>query len=484
MYDWLSARVQATPHRIFLKTVSGQWTFHQIHSEAYAYAANLREFDIQPGDKVAFVATNQQQTVVLIFALMRLGAVLVPINARLTQDEVAYQLHHTDSVLLIADDAYFADKVFQMPTVTLSQLSNLSGSRHHEEDTPPINLDSPFMIVHTSGTSGQPKGAVLAAGNVFYSAMASAYRLGHLPDDVWLCTLPLYHVGGLSIILRACLYGITVDLRERFDIDAVNHALTHEGVTVVSLVPTMLYRLLDHRTAPWSDKLRLVLLGGAAASPQLMQRCLDENIPVATTYGLSEAASQVATATPDIAMHKPGTVGKPLMFTQVKVVDSEGHPQSTGDYGEVVVSGPTVMQGYYNNPEATARTLRDGWLHTGDIGYLDEDGDLWLVQRRSDLIVTGGENVYPAEVENVIRAHPAVKEVAVIGIDDPEWGQRVVAAVQVQPGQFVTEDEIITYSREHLAGYKQPRVVLFVDELPQTGSGKIQRRDVVKLFER
>ena len=346
-----------------------------------------------------------------------------------------------------------------------------------------LDLATPVAIIFTSGTSGQPKGVILTAGNLFYSAMASAYRIGVLPQDRWLCTLPLYHVGGLSILVRSCLYGTTVELHPRFSVDAVDEALTTRPNTLVSLVPTMLHRLLeDGDPGRWTASLRLVLLGGAAASPELVARCLTQGIPVATTYGLTEAASQVATALPAEVGLKPGSVGKPLLFTKICVVDATGQPVPAKTWGEIVVSGPTVMRGYDAEPAATAATLRDDGLHTGDIGTLDEDGDLWLVQRRSDLIVTGGENVYPAEVEAVLRQHPAVADVCVIGLADPVWGQQVAAAIEVRHGQAVDQAALIGFGRERLAAYKQPRQVVFVDALPRTASGKIERKQVVELF--
>jgi len=243
----------------------------------------------------------------------------------------------------------------------------------------------------------------------------------------------------------------------------------------------MLYRLLNAEMT-FPDSLRLVLLGGAAADSTLIERCQALNIPVAPTYGLSEACSQVATMLPDEAYRKPGSVGKPLTFTSVRIVGENGASLPTGEYGEVVISGSTVFAGYYNNPEATAKTLRNGELYTGDIGYLDEDGDLWLVQRRSDLIVSGGENIYPAEIERVLREHPAVAEVCVVGIPNPEWGQQVAAAIVLKTNAQVTSEELMLFSRQHLAGYKQPRLIKFVDSLPQTASGKIQRGKVLEIF--
>ncbi len=334
-----------------------------------------------------------------------------------------------------------------------------------------IELDSVQSIVFTSGTTGKPKGAQITFGNLYHSALASAERLGASPDDRWLCPLPFYHVGGLSIIFRSAIYGSSIVLPESTSTEGIIKGLHDTQATIVSLVPTQLYRMLEAGFEP-PESLRLILLGGAAASPELVARCLERNLPIALTYGLTECASQVATATPDQVRAKPGTVGKPLDGTTVRIVDEQGRDLPAGEYGEIVVSGATVMQGYLSQPPT------NGTFHTGDIGYLDADGDLWIVQRRSDLIVSGGENVYPSEVEAVLRQHPAVEDACVVGLPDAEWGQRVAAMVALRQGELLSEADLIAFSRERLAGYKQPRWIVFVDELPQTASGKVQRGQV------
>jgi O-succinylbenzoic acid--CoA ligase len=322
---------------------------------------------------------------------------------------------------------------------------------------------------------------MLTYGNHFWSATASAFHLGVLPDDRWLSILPLYHVGGLAVLFRCCLYGAAAVLQEGFDLDAVNRSLDEEAITLVSLVPTMLYRLLPTR-ASWPERLRLVLLGGAAASPELVAQALAAGVPVATTYGLTEAASQVATMLPDEARDKPGSVGRPLLFTEMQILGDGNAPLPAGEIGEVAVRGPAVMAGYYAAPKATAEALRGGWLHTGDMGYLDEDGDLWLVQRRSDIIVSGGENVYPAEVEAVLGAHPAVAAAAVVGLPDAEWGEQVAALVVVREGRTIEAGELLRFARQRLAGYKLPRRLSFVDAMPQTALGKVARAAVREML--
>ncbi len=486
--DWLESRAQVSPSKVAYPFNDNNGnTFYNLFQQAEIRASAIHSgHAIGKGIKVALLVSNSLRAIYTLFALIRLGATIVPLNTRLSREEIKFQVKNVDCDYLLFEEQ-FQDKITNVELESSHIMSIFDACRTNKTfstfSTVDTNLNNPLAIIHTSGTSGQPKGAVLTYNNIYQSAMASAYRIGVMPDDRWLCVLPLFHVGGLSIILRSLLYGTAVDLMPKFDIDQVNQALTHRPITLVSLVPTMLSRLLDARREAWNPKLRLVLLGGGAPSPELVARCVDEDIPLATTYGLSEASSQVATATLQQVVDKPASVGKPLMFTQVRVVDEQNADARPHEVGEIIVKSPTIMQGYYSNPEATAKALRDGWLYTGDMGYKDDDGDLFIVQRRSDLIVTGGENVYPVEVENAIRQHPAIKEVVVVGLDDAEWGQRVAGAVQLEEGSILSPDEVISFARDHLAGYKIPRDIRFVSDFPQTGSGKIIRKDVRKVFD-
>ena len=244
----------------------------------------------------------------------------------------------------------------------------------------------------------------------------------------------------------------------------------------------MLQRLLDAKTRPWNPNLRLILLGGEAPPADLLARCADENLPIATSYGLTEAASQVATALTELVYQKPGSVGKALKSMQVRIIDEQGEDAQANVAGEVLVKGGAVMRGYYNDPAATTKALRECWLHTRDIGYFDEDGDLFILQRRDDLIVSGGENVYPAEVETVLRGHPAVAEAVVLGLPDPRWGQSVAAVIETRADHSPTIEDITAFARQQLAGYKVPRQFAFVKKLPRTASGKVQRREARKAF--
>lgn len=483
MLDFLSISVQANPTNLALIYGDQTWTYAELNAHVRAVCGWLASNGIASGDHVGVLLPNTPDTVMLIHALMRIGAVLVPLNTRLTLDELTYQVRRGRcNTVICAEETGESAERLPVPALYIDRLGE--GSLTPAYAPRQITLDTPQAVVFTSGTTGHPKGAVLTYGNHLWGATASAFRIGTLPHDRWLCPLPLYHVGGLSIIMRCCLYGTTVVLQNGFDLAAINHALDHQGVTLASFVPTMLYRLLEtRRDSPPPPDFRLILLGGAAASSELVEKAHAAGFPVATTYGLTEACSQVATQTITGTKHKPGSVGKPLPFTSVRIVDHTEQNVPTGTHGEIVVSGPTVMRGYHEDEEATEKTLYQGELFTGDLGYLDSEGDLWLVQRRSDLIVSGGENVYPAEVENLLKSHPAVAEVCVVGLPHPEWGQQVGAAIVPKPESTVTDDELVLFCRQHLAGYKIPRRFLFTSSLPMTASGKIERRKVVDLFQ-
>lgn len=492
--DWLAHRAQVSPQKLALIFEERRWTYEQLNRQVAQMAAQLAAAGVERGQHVAVLMSNRAEYVFLIHALARLGVVMVPLNIRLTPDELRWQVCQADCAAIIYGSetaqraTSLADSVTQLvsvdevrepgcpPLLNISVDASAWASR-------PLDVEATQGIVFTSGTTGQPKGAMLTFNNHLWSAMASAYRLGTDPTDRWLACMPLFHVGGIAIIFRCCLYGTAVVLHNGFNPVAVSRALDTQQITLISVVPTMLHRLIEsHRKSLAASALRCVLVGGAATSPALVEQCLVLKLPVATTYGLTEAASQVATATLEQVARKPGTVGKPLLFSQVRILDEAGQEMAAGEIGNIAVSGPTVMQGYYRQPDATQKTLRNGQLHTGDLGYLDDNGDLWVVQRRADLIVTGGENVYPVEVEQVLAQHPNVTDACVIGLNDDEWGQRVAAAVVIDgPVNGLTDQTLVEFCRERLAGYKLPKDIRFLKSLPQTSSGKIHR-DKVKEF--
>lgn len=481
--DWLAERAHTTPGRLALIYGGRSWDYRELDRRVEMVASRLgRELSL--GDCAAVLMSNDDQAVVLIHALARLGAILAPLNRRLTSRELAGQLEQLKPKLLIYDDSSSkAAEAIGDHVRRQFHFATFEQELGPALETPPFDLNRRQAIIFTSGTTGTPKGAMLSFANHFWSASASAFRLGLNRDDRWLSCLPLFHVGGLAVLFRSCLYGTTVVLHDRFDVEAIGEALENQAITITSLVPTMMHRLLEWRgQRPWPPNLRTILLGGAAASPRLIERCLEQDAPICITYGLTEAASQVATMTTDGVRRKPGSAGRPLLFNDLAIVDDDGRPLPAGQVGEVTVGGPIVMQGYLNNESANKSALREGRLFTGDMGYVDDDGDLWLVQRRVDIVVSGGENIYPVEIEGVLSEHPQVVDACVVGLPDAEWGQIVAAAVVFAPGTALTEQELETYCRQKLAGYKLPRRWEFTSSLSRTASGKPRRQEIAQLF--
>jgi len=483
VHDPVAHWARREPERPAVRTAGGPVAYGELDRRVRAVACRLAGIGVSRGTRVALLMHNGLPFVVVAHALARLGAVCVPLNVRLAPPELRWRLEDCDAATLVTEPQ-LADRAAQVgwpQTVCVDP--------DHPELLPdarpePVRLRDRYPegavqgILYTSATTGEPKGAQLTFGNHFWNALASNLLLGCGPDAAWLASLPLYHVGGLAVLWRAALAGAAVFLMDRFDPDAFNRWVDR-GAAYASLVPTMLERVLRARGgAPVPPTLRAVLVGGGPVPPELVERAARAGWPVAPTYGLTEAASQVTTLQPALAARRPDSAGRPLLGLEVRA------GRSASDPDEIRVRGPTVMKGYFRRPEATRRALRGGWLHTGDVGYLDPDGHLHVVDRREDLIVTGGENVYPAEVEAVLRAHPAVAEAAVVGVPDPHWGQVVVAFVRPKAGAGLDPQALVEWCRSRLAGFKVPRRVWAAGELPRAGLEKISRRRLRELAAR
>jgi O-succinylbenzoic acid--CoA ligase len=489
--DWLTYRVAAAPDAPALISAAEQWSFAELDREATLWAQRLQTLGIGAGDRVAALLQNGIPYVTLVHALIKLRAVLVPLNTRLAAAELVWQIAHIRARLLLLD-APNAERAVDvhvtlpnLPCRTLTPCANwptLDTVEPTAFDAPDrIDLAATHCIIHTSGTTGAPKGVMLTYGNHWWSAMGSALNLGTQRDDRWLALLPFFHIGGLAILMRGVIYGAPVVIHERFDPDATNQAIDTEHVTLVSVVANMLERMLDARCdQPFPPTLRAVLLGGGPAPRPLLERCATLGAPVVQTYGMTETASQAATLAPADALRKLGSAGKPLLPVELRI-EQNGVACAPETVGEIVVRGPNVTAGYADQPEATTAAIRDGWLRTGDLGYLDAEGYLYVVDRRDDLIISGGENVYPAEIEAVLRQHPAVADAGVIGQADARWGQVPVAAVVQTPGEEINAAALIDFCATRLARYKTPRKIVFLDELPRNANGKLLRRKLREL---
>jgi len=481
---WLAARARLSGSHAALEIDGATIDFAELHRRALAAAAALRTRGVGPGDVVAALLPSGAPFVELLHATCLCGAVLLPLNLRLTPRELAHPLREAEARLLVHAAGDLAERARDaagaaggIATAAVASSARAFAEASGDASLQPATGDAPLAILFTSGTSGAPKGAQLSHANFLWSALASAYHLGMRPVDRWLACMPLFHVGGLAILLRAALYGNTVLVHEGFDPAAVSRALDRDGVTHISLVATMLARLLDERgerRAP--PQLRCVLLGGGPAPDSLVERARRLGFPVAPTYGLTEATSQVATRAPGDRGEAPGAGLRPLFGTDVRVADASDEELPDGTPGQLLVRGPTVMRGYVNRPEDSAAALRGGWLHTGDVAVRAPDGTLRILERRSDLIVSGGENVYPSEVEQVLALHPGVREAAVAAVPDAAFGQRPAAWLVLRPGAAPGADELRSFCRDRLAGFKVPVAFHTVATLPRNAAGKLLRR--------
>ncbi len=429
---------------------------------------------------IALLLPGDARFVAWFMAVALAGRVVLPLNTRLTAAELAQQLSDAQVTTMIcaADDSRTDDLVARVPGLTAVRAQDpatLPAARGRSPGEG-VAAGSTLAVLFTSGTSGRAKGACLSWSAFEASAVAAAERLGPAVTGAGSRACRCSTSVGCRSSCAACCSAARSGCSPRFDAAAVSGALDAGDIAGVSLVPTMLSRLLDYRAGREAPPgLEVLLLGGAAAPPALVERSLAAGYPVCPTYGLTEAASQVATARPPVPGSRSPSPLLALQGTDIRIV-VEDRIAAVGEAGEILVRGPTVMIGYLNDPAATARTLRDGWLHTGDVGYLDADGGLHVLDRRDDLVVTGGENVYPAEVEAVLLEHPSVSEAGVTGVADADLGARVAAWVVASAGSSIDIAALAEHCRNRLAGFKRPREIRVVGSLPRTAAGKLQRR--------
>ncbi len=479
--DFLGRRADRSPEALALRADGRDLSYRQLDALAAIAAGSLNAAGVRAGDRVAALMRGGLDFAVLLHAALRLGAAIVPLNTRLTAAELRGELADARPRLFVAGGAHGAVGALLAEELGLRgwQLPEAPDATHPLYRGPAaepvaVSPDAVAAIVYTSGTTGPAKGAMLTRRNFFYAAVTSAMGLGALPGDRWLLCMPLFHVGGLSIMLRSALFGGAVLAQDGFEIEAVRRGLEEEGATCVSLVPVMLERLLQAGVKP-PRSLRFALLGGAAAPRELLERALEAGWPVASTYGLTETASQAATLAPAEALEHAGSAGRPLFLTEIRIV-RDGRIMPPGEHGEIQVRGPTVTPGYLDRPAEARDLFSEGYLRTGDVGYLDEGGYLYVLDRRDDLIVSGGENIYPAEVEAALRRHPDVRDAAVYPVADDAWGQVPAAAVVPRDGTSPSAEDLLRFLRGELAGYKLPREIRFVPELPRNAGGKLVRR--------
>lgn len=488
---WLRRVAERYPARAALTCDGQAWSYAELQRRVEALAAVLAARGVQPGDRVGYLGFNDPHFLLALFASARLNAIFVPLNYRLTGAEIAFIAKDAGVRLLLADSHHrpLIDGIRK--ELDCQEFLSVDAPCPGWHALPALDVrpatlplevqvapDDVALIMYTSGTTGQPKGAMLTHGNFWTNNLNGILSNGLRCEDVVLNFAPLFHVGGLcSVSLPAMQAGAHLVLQRAWDAEAVMRDVAKYRVSVTFAVPSMLLFMSQHPAFAAADlsSLRAIAVGGAPMPVPLLQLYAARGIPVNQGFGMTETTATVSLLVPERGIDKQGSCGTPALLTEVRLSDWDGRPITEPHVkGELCIRGGNVMKGYWNRPDATAASFdEDGWFHSGDVAYFDEDGFYYICDRLKDMVISGGENVYPAEVENVLFRHPAIAEVAVIGALDERWGERVVAVVVLQPGAGLTLEELQAFARASLAAYKIPRELRQLQALPRNPTGKV-----------
>jgi len=494
----LEDRTAQQPDKVFLFFEDEEITYQQLTNYMHAIACGLIKMGVKKGDNVCVLIPNRPEFIYSFFGVMRAGAVAVPINTLLKGEEITYIVNNCEAEAIIVAHDYLdlfrsisndCPKVKHVISTTddddVISFDTLLTTPIDESLLPSITEEDDASIIYTSGTTGRPKGVILTHGNYIADTRMMNEAVKMNPDDRFVCILPLFHVNAQVVTTLAPMYaGASMVLMEKFSPKQFLPALERYGATAFSGVPTVYAILNNQPDAEQYDlsKLRFCVCGGAPMTVGVFEEFEKKyKAFILEGYGLSEGTC-ASSVNPLGGKRKVGSIGLPYEEQPMKIVDDNDNEVPPGTVGQIVVKGPNVMKGYYNNPEATAATLKDGWLHTGDLGYVDDEGYFFIVGRKKEMIIRGGENIYPKEIEEVVYRHPAIREATVVGLPDEVWGEEVTAFIALRDQASLTEEDLIHYCKEHLADYKCPRKVFFVDDLPKTATGKIQKNKVVQRF--
>jgi fatty-acyl-CoA synthase len=484
---WLRHRAHLTGSREALVDGQTRLTYGELWENVQRAAALLRELDVARGDRVATLTVNCHEFVELFYATAELGAMLVPLNWRLAPVELEYQLRDAGARALFygADHAALADQLGPDVPVRVRielgpEYATMRDRLAPPGESDPARFSDPHLMLYTSGTTGHPKGAVLTHANTYWNVANVSAGFGLSERDTTLTVLPMFHSGGIGLFtIPSLTLGGRVIVHPKFDAARLLETVARERVDLAFGVPAIWLELARDEgfTPDRYPSLRALPSGGAPLPVPLIETLAARGWVVLQGYGLTETAPGGTVIAPEDWRRKAGTVGKAFAFTGLRVVGDDERPLPAGMIGEVHFRGPNVFAGYWNRPDATAEAFTaDGWFRSGDLGVLDDEGFLTLVDRKKDMVITGGENVYSAEVEDVLFAHPAVAEAAIIGVPDERWGEAVCAVVALRPSASATADDLIAHCRTRLARYKTPKYVVFVDALPRNAAGKVLKR--------
>lgn len=489
--ELLEHRVDEQPGKKFLFSTDDDrvWTYAEFDLAVNRTANLLKSRGIAKGDVVSLLLPNSPEYIIAYFACFKLGALAGPVNSLLKPEEIVYVVGNSDSKLLLFSSEFESSlRGIQLPD-TLRFDDEKQATAGHGDSREPADLapDDDAIIIYTSGTTGKPKGCLLTHNNLIANARQIAEWLRFDENDRLLTVMPLFHMNAVSVTTMTALYaGASTVVSPKFSASRHWQIVSDYGITSFGSVATMLSMLLQKfpdgiPVGLDTGRLRFAMCGSAPVPAEVLKR-FEETFEclVVEGYGLSESTCR-STFNPPNENRRPGSCGKPI-GNEMKVVDENDNDVSDGELGEIVLRGENILKGYYKNPEATESAFAGGWFHTGDIGYRDADGFFYIADRKSDMIIRGGENIYPREIDELLYTHPAVASAAVIGIPDELYGEEVAAFVVLKDGNAATAEELIEFCRRHLADYKCPKTVHFVDEIPKGPTGKLLKRELAKQF--
>ncbi|RME07701.1 MAG: long-chain-fatty-acid--CoA ligase [Anaerolineae bacterium] len=499
--DLLTRRADLTPEREALYDVhtDRRYSYAELNARANRLANALRaRFGVQKGDRVSILAHNSLPYVDLLYGLAKIGAIFAPLNWRLTAHELTYILNDLEPRVLLVGPEFVPVLEEMRGQIAVEHVISLEGApipdapayddllaaaSPDEPARPPLDGEDPYCILYTSGTTGKPKGAVLPHRQILWNAINTVISWGLSERDVSPILTPMFHAGGLFVFLTPLFYaGGRVVLARTFDPEESLRLIGRERCTVILGVPTLFQVWMNSPAFEQADfgHVHFFISGGAPCPPSLIHAWSQaKGVVLRQGYGMTEVGVNCFAMTDEDALRKAGSVGKPIFHARMRLVDAEGNDVAVGETGELLISGPMVCSGYWRNPQATAEALRQGWFHTGDMARRDEEGYYYIVGRYKDMIISGGENIYAAEVEAVFREHPAVEDAALIGHPDEKWGEVGWMIVVRKPGQQVDEETLKAFCEGRLARYKIPKRVIFTEALPYSPYGKVMK-DVLR----
>lgn len=496
--EWTTRWAGRYPNEPYVKYGDLELTKGEFNIRINRLSHAFQEFGIKKGDRVAVLMGNSNVFLEILFAISKIGGIMVPLNFRLAAPELEFILNDSEPVMLIYSPEFLLlaeelrNKIPSMKTYIcemeggspddlLFEKFVADKSEREPELAVEVTLDDPHFIMYTSGTTGKPKGAVVLQGNTQWNAInaINMYTLG--TGDVSLCSAPLFHIGALHASATPGLYaGQKLIIQRFFNPNESLKLIEKEKVNLMFGIPVMfLFMTLDPDFEKTDfSSVNFFIAGGSPCPRSLIETYMQKGVTFNQGYGMTETATAITALRSEDALRKLGSCGKPVFHTDIRIVDLEGSDLPQGEMGEVLVKGPNVIREYWRRPKETAETIEDGWLHSGDMGYIDDEGYLFLVDRKKDMYISGGENVYPAEVEDVIMSFDKVADAGVIGIPDKKWGEIGMAIVVKKPDAELTENEVIEFCKGKLAKYKIPKKVTFIDALPRTATGKILKKEL------